>query len=240
MQKKALWRELPGFTLVEMLVVVLIIFILVGITLAVGMQVQSNSQIQLTKMELRNLQSALNWYHHKTGVYPATMADFLVAYQRMHAYQTTGGVWLTHPNVLSQLPAQNVVTGYFTPPGGTGSMVGVAEVLDGFGTPIQYCPPPPTSTTPLWPQSAAQFSSPFPFIPPPPPPTSTSAAPPNAVYVNTSGNQQVGSNIISFVFPAATSNGHGAFFYSLGVQYAVGGNHSAPVVSSDYMYSYAP
>lgn len=237
MQKKGLWRELPGFTLVEMLVVVLIIFILVGITLAVGMQVQSNSQIQLTKMELRNLQSALNWYHHKTGVYPATMADFLVDYQRMHAYQTTGSVWLTHPNVLSQLPAQNVVTGYFTSPGGTGSMAGVAEVLDGFGTPIQYCPPPPTSTTPLWPQISTQFSPTF--IPPPPP----SGAPLNAVYVNTTGDLSYVDAAYpngTFPFLAATSNGHGAFFYSLGVQYATGGIHSAPVFPSDYMYSYAP
>ena len=56
-----------GFTLIEMLVVILIIFILIGIALAVGMQVQASSQIKLTKMELTNLQSALNWYHHKTG-----------------------------------------------------------------------------------------------------------------------------------------------------------------------------
>lgn len=223
-------RNNKGFTLIEMMVVILIIFILIGIALAVGMQVQANSQIQLTKMELRNLKSALNWYHHKTGVYPTDMAHFLAAYQLMHAYQIAGGNWQIHSNVLSQLPPQNVVTGSLSGPNGTGTLVGVAEVLDGFGNPIQYCPPPtpanPTGTVALWPISGASFS---PF-------TST---PPNAAFVDTSVlvNGSAGN---PSTLPPATSNGHGAFFYSLGTQYNTNGTYTTQPTVNDYMYSYAP
>ncbi len=219
-------RKNKGFTLVEMLVVILIIFILIGIALAVGMQVQANSQIQLTKMELRNLQSALDWYHHKTGVYPANMEDFLAAYQRMHAYQITGSSWQIHSNVLSQLPAQNVVTSTFAAPNGSSNMTGVCEVLDGFGDPIQYCPPPTpansTGGTALWPVNSGSFT--------------IFTTPVSAVFVLTNGTV----NGSSYTLPAASSNGHGAFFYSLGTQYNTSGTYSAQLTTSDYMYSYAP
>ncbi len=220
-------RKNKGFTLVEMLVVILIIFILIGIALAVGMQVQANSQIQLTKMELRNLQSALDWYHHKTGVYPIDMAHFLAAYQLMHAYQITGG-WQIHSNVLSQLPSQNVVTGTFTSPDGKYQITGVAEVLDGFGNPIQYCPEPASGSSYvapfLWPISGASF---LPF----------NATPANAVFVVTSVSINGSS---SGTLPPATSNGHGAFFYSLGTQYNANGTYTTQPTPNDYMYSYAP
>ena len=210
-----------AFTLIEMLVVILIIFILIGIALAVGMQVQASSQIKLTKMELGNLQSALTWYHHKTGQYPASMEQFLAAYQRMHAYQITGGTWQMHSNVLSQLPAQNVVSSTFTPPGGSGTMTGVCEVLDGFGNPIQYCPPPATPAA-LWPTGTGSFT--------------IFTAPVNAVFVATDGT----ANGSGFTLSAATSNGHGAFFYSLGSQYNSSGTYSAQLTANDYIYSYAP
>ncbi len=212
-----------GFTLIEMLVVILIIFILIGIALAVGMQVQASSQIKLTKMELTNLQSALNWYHHKTGQYPVSMEQFLISYQYMHAYQISGGEWRIHSNVISQLPAQNVVTAAATPPNnGSPDVNVVCEVLDGFGNPIQYCPP--TSTAVLWPQILSDFTSPI---------NDSSPSLANAVFV-------VVTNSTGQPLQAASSNGHGPFFYSLGSQYSSSGTYSTPLTPNDYLYSYAP
>ena len=140
-------RNSRGFTLIEMLVVVLIIIILIGIGLAVGEQVQASSELALTRSELKGLQGALEWYQHKTaGQTPTDMLAFLEGYQRLHAYQTTAKdangnyIWAQHKDFLTNLPATAVVTGTFPAPGGTGSMTGVIEILDGLGHPIQYVP----------------------------------------------------------------------------------------------------
>ena len=140
-------RNSRGFTLIEMLVVVLIIIILIGIGLAVGEQVQASSELALTKSELKGLQGALEWYQHKTaGQTPTDMLAFLEGYQRLHAYQTTAKdangnlIWAQHKNFLTNLPATAVVTGTFPAPGGTGTMTGVIEIVDGLGHPIQYVP----------------------------------------------------------------------------------------------------
>ena len=55
-------RQKNGFTIIEMMVVLLLIAILAGIVMAVGSQVQQNSERKLTQTELRNLQSALQQY----------------------------------------------------------------------------------------------------------------------------------------------------------------------------------
>ncbi len=143
-------RNSRGFTLIEMLVVVLVIVILAAITLAIGAQVQSNSQISLTRAELAGLQAAAQWYAHKGGgVMPPDILTFMEGYQRMHAYQV-GGIWRQHKNFLTSLPSSMVVTGMFPAPGGvmpsasnnTGGpwMTGVIELLDAWGNPIQYVP----------------------------------------------------------------------------------------------------
>ena len=160
-------RNSRGFTLIEMLVVILVIVILIGIGLAVGEQVQASSELALTKSELKGLQGALEWYEHKTaGQVPTDMLAFLEGYQRLHAYQITNGPnkgnWAPHKNFLTNLPATAVVTGTFPAPGGTGTIIGVIEILDGFGNPIQYVPttvPPSTGVTYYpYPQSTGSYN----------------------------------------------------------------------------------
>jgi prepilin-type N-terminal cleavage/methylation domain-containing protein len=137
-----------AFTLVEMLVVLLIITILIGIGLAVGTQVESSSEMNLTKTELKNLQAALNWYIHKSGgQVPANMGQFLQDYQLDHATPGPNDTWKQTPDVLTAMPSNLVVAGTFLGPGGSGSMTGVICVLDGFGNPIQYMPPAPNPPT---------------------------------------------------------------------------------------------
>ncbi len=158
-------RNTRGFTLIELLVVVLIIIILIGIGLAVGEQVQASSEMALTKSELKGLQGALEWYQHKTaGQTPTDMLAFLEGYQRLHAYKITAGPnagnWAQHKDFLTNLPATAVVTGTFPAPGGTGSMTGVVEILDGLGRPIQYVP----ATDTIAGTDVANYTYPYPVV----------------------------------------------------------------------------
>ena len=214
-------RRKNGFTIIEMMVVLLLIAILAGIVMAVGSQVQQNSERSLTQTELRNLQAALQQYIHKTGQTPTNMLSFLEGYQAMHAYAIGTTTWGQHANVITDLPNSMVVAGELPPPTGSQSpsvyLPGVVEILDAYGYPIQYMPP---ST------SAAVY-----------PPPSWSSSPPTSptlavgaawVYVSTGG---------STALPAQDS--HAPYFYSFG---ANGPQLSSGVTdpTSGYIYSYAP
>ena len=208
-------RRKSGFTIIEMMVVLLLIAILAGIVMAVGSQVQQNSERSLTQTELRNLQAALQQYIHKTGQTPQNMLSFLEGYQANHAYLVTGGsAWQQHANVITDLPANMVVAGELPPPSGspsaTGYLPGVVEILDAYGYPIQYMPPSPAVAT-LYPNSGGTL------------PTLASGA--AWVYAGSSA------------LPARDS--HAPYFYSFG---ANGPQPSAGVTdpTSGYIYSYAP
>ncbi len=210
-------RGRNGFTLVEMLVVILVLVILISIVLAVGQQVRSSSQAALTRTELKNLQAALVWYQHKTGQTPANMGAFLQGYQEMHAYQLTGGTWQQRPDVLTALPSTMVVSG--TIAGGTmAGMPCVAEILDAWGAPVQYVPPPPSN-----------------------PPAGYGTFYPNEGSVSGSNNftftgtkVQVGAQIDGHSAYYPLQDSHTPYFYSFGPQY-----HSTNLTPSDYLYSYA-
>ena len=218
LRSQAAPRGRNGFTLVEMLVVILVLVILISIVLAVGQQVRSSSQAALTRTELKNLQAALVWYQHKTGQTPASMGAFLQGYQEMHAYQyQTGPKWQQRPDVLTQLPPTMVVSGTIA----SGTMDGmpcVAEILDAWGAPVQYVPPPgPRNHNTFYPNDTTNSGS------------SGFNTPPSAwVYVGGSGNPPPGP----YALPPQDS--HVPYFYSFGPQY-----HSANLTTNDYLYSYA-
>lgn len=128
-----------GFSLIEMLTVLLVISILAGIALAVGTEVTQSSQRSLTGVELKNLQSALDTYRHKTGLIPPTMSSFLTAYQALYAYQDSSNLWHERANVLTNLPANMVVSGTITMPLG-GTMSAITQVNDAYGDAIEYIP----------------------------------------------------------------------------------------------------
>ncbi|MGC8540554.1 MAG: prepilin-type N-terminal cleavage/methylation domain-containing protein [Phycisphaerae bacterium] len=227
-------RNSRGFTIIEMLVVVLIIIILIGIGLAVGEQVQASSELALTKSELKGLQGALEWYQHKTaGQTPTDMLAFLEGYQRLHAYQITGTTtWAQHKNFLTNLPATAVVTGKFPAPGGTGSMTGVIEILDGLGHPIQYVPA-------VLPTGAPQTDMyPYPLVTEAP----TYSSPP----YNATPNGQLVFLPAQFIAPPPVgstmvplpSQVHAPCFFSFGTGYNTS-NPSAMTYES-YTYSYNP
>ena len=213
-------RGRNGFTLVEMLVVILVLVILISIVLAVGQQVRSSSQAALPRTELKNLQAALVWYQHKTGQTPANMGGFLQGYQEMHAYQLTGGTWQQRPDVLTALPSTMVVSG--TIAGGTmAGMPCVAEILDAWGAPIQYVPPPPSNPP-------TKYDT---FYPNDPPSGSGDFTIPASNEVLVGGSVGPPPNP---PFAPPLQDSHVPYFYSFGPQY-----HSTNLTPNDYLYSYA-
>ena len=229
LRSQAAPRGRNGFTLVEMLVVILVLVILISIVLAVGQQVRSSSQAALTRTELKNLQAALVWYQHKTGQTPASMGAFLQGYQEMHAYQTAKKdvnghwIWQQRADVLTALPSTIVVTGTLNnPPGGgaNNAMSGVAEILDAWGAPVQYVPPP---------AGAGKYQAFYPND--------------SSGYSSTTGNTRFSFTPVP-VIPALeggsklnyepSQDSHVPYFYSFGPQY-----HSTNLTPNDYLYSYA-
>ncbi len=216
-----------GFTIIEMLVVILVIVVLIAIVLAVGEQVRVKARLAVTHTELRNLQAALLQLHHQTNTYPTDMAHFLVAYQQMHAFQTTGGAWQQHPNIITQLPATASVMGSIPPPGGgSGLFTGVVEVLDGFGNPIQYMPPTSVNSSPtFYPVSGDSYT----------------VGSGTLTFNNTQYTQPayVPSGMASTTLPAAAP--HAPYFYSFGVDGpagAIANINNSP--TAQYLYSYEP
>ncbi len=123
-----------AFTLMEMLVVIVIIIVLISISIAVAAQVMQTSARKLTLMELHDLNNAFLLVEHRTGTQPTTIVAFLEQYQHMYLFQDSKGVWHERPNLLTQLPANLLVTGQISVPGGT--TTGIIQVKDGFGTQI--------------------------------------------------------------------------------------------------------
>ncbi len=217
-------RQKNGFTIIEMMVVLLLIAILAGIVMAVGSQVQQNSERKLTQTELRNLQSALQQYIHKTGQTPGNMLAFLEGYQASHAYYLTStSTWQQHANVITDLPSTMVVAGELPAPSSSSSsatMPGVVEILDAYGYPIQYMPPSPNSA------SSADQTYPYSGQTTPTLPVLANGA--AWVYVTTGSGTAM---------PAQDS--HAPYFYSFGAN-GPQPNSGVTDPTSGYIYSYAP
>ncbi|MGC8551359.1 MAG: type II secretion system protein [Phycisphaerae bacterium] len=128
-----------GFSLIEMLVVILVITALISIVLIAGRSVLISTRISLTQTELRNLQASLDVLKHKTNQQPTDMPTFLTEYQWLYAYQDTNGNWHEHPNSLTNMPANLLSIGTINRPGG-GSMQGIVAINDAFGNAIQFIP----------------------------------------------------------------------------------------------------
>ena len=75
-------RNDRGFTIVELLVVIVVIAILVALTLPNLFGLQRRARDDDRKNDLKNIQSALETYYSDNNVYPDAMADLVPDYMQ--------------------------------------------------------------------------------------------------------------------------------------------------------------
>lgn len=68
-----------GFTLIELMIVILIIAILVGIAIPVYLAAQANARRRTCQANLRTIDGAINTYFADEEVYPGDMDDMVGA-----------------------------------------------------------------------------------------------------------------------------------------------------------------
>ena len=82
-----------GFTLVELMIVVLIIGILVSIAVAVYAGSRSNSEKAVCQANLRTIDSAIAPYYVENGSYPDDIAQLVPVFLKEEPHCPAGGIY---------------------------------------------------------------------------------------------------------------------------------------------------
>jgi general secretion pathway protein G len=127
-------RRKNGFTLIEILVVLVIIMILAGIIIAAAKYAQTKAARSRAQAEIATMETALESYKNDNGIYPATQPGRPTANPTAPLYENSAVLYtaLTTPKVyMTFKPNQIVVNGVVT------------YIVDPFGNPYRYyCPQP--------------------------------------------------------------------------------------------------
>lgn len=70
-------KVVPGFTLVELLIVIVVIAILAAITIVAYNGIQQRAQVASLQSDLRNVSKKFELFNAENGSYPATVADLI-------------------------------------------------------------------------------------------------------------------------------------------------------------------
>jgi general secretion pathway protein G len=70
-----LYKKQKGFTLVELMVVIIILAVLTGIAIPSYLALRNRAREQATRTEMQNIATALEIYNADIGYYPAGTAD---------------------------------------------------------------------------------------------------------------------------------------------------------------------
>ena len=75
-----IYKKDKGFTLVELMVVIIILAVLTGIAIPSYLALRNRARIQATRSEMQNIATAISVYEADIGAYPAdTMAALITA-----------------------------------------------------------------------------------------------------------------------------------------------------------------
>lgn len=134
---KTLKRKIGGFTLVELLVVIVVLAVLAAIALPKFMDSSARSKESALKSDLKILRNAITLYKTDTDLYPLTLADLAAMAAPTQGNNGTGDVALTaskwHGPYLQAVPTDPVSGSAFTYTKTTGALVSSAagNGLDG-------------------------------------------------------------------------------------------------------------
>ena len=73
------WRTTRGFTIIELLIVIIVIAILAGLTLVVYSGIQDRARSSVAQADLANAKKKLTIYHARNGSFPKTYQQLIDA-----------------------------------------------------------------------------------------------------------------------------------------------------------------
>ncbi len=98
-------RGEQGFTLIELMVVVLIIGILVAIAVPVFMNASQNAKVKSAQANLRTLDGAIQTYISVNNTEPSAISDLIPTYIKKMPSDPLGGGDYTYVAATSSAPA---------------------------------------------------------------------------------------------------------------------------------------
>jgi general secretion pathway protein G len=89
-----------GFTLLELLVVLVILGLLASVTAPAVARYLSGAKIDAAKLQIQNISTTLDMYRLDTGSYPASQDGLRALVQRPAAAQRWNGPYLRKPDMI--------------------------------------------------------------------------------------------------------------------------------------------
>jgi general secretion pathway protein G len=89
-----------GFTLLELLVVLVILGLLASVTAPAVARYLSGAKVDAAKLQIQNISTTLDMYRLDTGSYPATQDGLRALVQRPNGAQRWNGPYLRKPDMI--------------------------------------------------------------------------------------------------------------------------------------------
>lgn len=86
-----LWAKQTGFTIVELLIVIVVIAILAAITIVAFNGIQDRARLSAAQAELANLAKQAQIYSVDAGAYPNSAAAWKTVFQKANVYDSLDG-----------------------------------------------------------------------------------------------------------------------------------------------------
>ncbi len=118
-QMWAKYKQQPGFTIVELLIVVVVIAILAAVTIVSYNGIQARAKVSASISELKSIHSAIQLYHAENGAYPSTSGSWRGLNQEADYIPFVVPKYISNlPQLTGPVPAVGAPytsTGYYPP-----------------------------------------------------------------------------------------------------------------------------